>query len=136
MHNGGITCAVGSVSFAYTAGGRKLSQTDAAGNATVIHYANDGTMLSHAVDAGGITEQRFEYDPTYPVMTVRERGPKNDPIRTEYQLERISPGSRGHAAPQDRRDGMRRLHLRRLWPPPQRDVPAWWKAGIPPRLDV
>ena len=59
------------------AGGRKLSQTDAAGNATVIHYADDGTMLSNAVDAGGVTEMRFEYDPTYPVMTVRERGPKS-----------------------------------------------------------
>ena len=86
--NGGITCNVGSVSFAYTAGGRKLSQTDAAGNATVVSYAKDGTMLSSGLDAAGVTELRFEYDPAYPVMTARERGPKTDPIRTEYLLDR------------------------------------------------
>ena len=108
-----------------TTGGRKLSQTDAAGNATVIHYVDDGTMLSNAVDAGGVTEMRFEYDPTYPVMTVRERGPKSDPIRTEYQLERYLHQVR--ADTQRRKTGeTERVDYtsRRFRSPPQRDAVA------------
>lgn len=82
------TCATGSVSFTYTPGGRQLSQTDAAGNATVSSYADDGTMLVTGVDAAGVTEVRFEYDATYPVMTAKERGPVDDAIRIEFLLDR------------------------------------------------
>ena len=81
-------CATGSVSFTYTAGGRQLSQTDAAGNATVSRYADDGTMLLAQIDAAGVTQVRFEYDATYPVVVAKERGPSVSAIRTEFGLER------------------------------------------------
>lgn len=79
---------MGSVTSTYTAGGRRVSQTDAAGNATVTHYATDGTMLPVGSELGGLTELRFEYDPSYPVLIARERGPVRDPIRTEYGFDR------------------------------------------------
>ena len=82
------TCATGSVSFTYTPGGRRLSQTDSAGNSTVTRYADDGTMLVSGVDAAGVTEIRFEYDARYPVVTARERGPTDDAIRIEFGLDR------------------------------------------------
>lgn len=82
------TCAAGSVSFTYTTGGRPLSQTDAAGNATSTRYADDGTMLPIGMNAAGVTELRFEYDTTYPVVTAKERGPVRDAIRTEFGFDR------------------------------------------------
>jgi RHS repeat-associated protein len=82
------TCTAGSVSFTYTAGGRRLSQADAAGNATITRYADDGSMLPIGMSAAGVTELRFEYDPTYPVVTAKERGPVSDAIRTEFGFDR------------------------------------------------
>ncbi len=81
-------CATGSVSFIYTTGGRPLSQTDAAGNATTTRYADDGTLLPIGMNAAGVTELRFEYDSTYPVVTAKERGPVSDAIRTEFGYDR------------------------------------------------
>ena len=85
---GGANCPAGAVAFAYTAGGRQVSRTDAAGNATVTHFTEDGAMLPALVDASGFAEVRFEYDPNYPVVVARERGPHDDPIRSEYKLDR------------------------------------------------
>ena len=81
-------CPAGSVSFTYTTGGRRLSQTDAAGNATSTRYADDGTMLAIGMTAAGVTELRFEYDSAYPVITAKERGPVSDAIRTEFGFDR------------------------------------------------
>lgn len=82
-------CDTGSVSFTYTAGGRQLSQTDAGGNATLSHYADDSTMLLARIDAAGVTQIRFEYDAAYPVVVAKERGPSVSAIRTEFGLDRF-----------------------------------------------
>ncbi|MDQ1901207.1 RHS repeat-associated core domain-containing protein [Paracoccus sp. WLY502] len=81
-------CATGSVSFAHTPGGRQLAQTDAAGNATLSHYADDGTMLLSRIDAAGVTQIRFEYDPAFPVVVAKERGPSASAIRSDFTLDR------------------------------------------------
>lgn len=81
-------CAAGSVGFTYTPGGRQSSRTDAAGNATLSRYADDGTMLLAQIDAAGVTQIRFEYDPAFPVVVAKERGPSGSAIRSDFTLDR------------------------------------------------
>jgi RHS repeat-associated protein len=63
------SCNWAKVTRAHTPAGRLQSVTDAAGNATTLGYAADGSGLVADVDFDGLGSVSYHYDATYPVRT-------------------------------------------------------------------